>query len=73
MYDLENDAILSIQSQQGITMGETTRTRWELPVYVVIDHNDKDYKTYFDGETAYDDASRYYYDLVIPLVYGKGK
>lgn len=70
MYDLEDEAILVIQAQQGIIMGESTRTRWGLPMYVVI--NGSSYN-YFDGETAYDDASRYYYDLVIPLVYGKGK
>ncbi len=50
----------------GITLKEALFTRFDLPVYVVL--NGVKRKT-FSGETAYADAQRYFNDLVLEKVY----
>lgn len=55
-----------IDQAHGITLKEALFTRFDLPVYVVI--NGVKRKT-FSGETAYADAQRYFNDLVLEKVY----
>lgn len=52
---------------KGVTLKEALFTRFNLPVYVVLDGVKR--KT-FSGETAYADAQRYFNDLVIPRIHG---
>lgn len=55
-----------IDQAHGITLKEALFTRFDLPVYVVL--NGVKRKT-FAGETAYADAQRYFNDLVLQKVY----
>lgn len=55
-----------IDQAHGITLKEALFTRFDLPVYVVL--NGVKRKT-FSGETAYADAQRYFNDLVLEKVY----
>lgn len=55
-----------IDQAHGITLKEALFTRFDLPVYVVL--NGVKRKT-FSGETAYADAQRYFNDLVLKKVY----
>lgn len=55
-----------IDQAHGITLKEALFTRFDLPVYVVL--NGVKRKT-FSGETAYADAQRYFNDLVLDKVY----
>jgi hypothetical protein len=55
-----------IDQAHGITLKEALFTRFDLPVYVVL--NGVKRKT-FSGETAYADAQRYFNDLVLAKVY----
>jgi len=68
MISTDEDAIFPIQTQYGIVFGETTRQKWGLPVYVVVNGNSYNY---FEGETGYTDAHRYYWDLLLPITYGR--
>lgn len=54
-----------IDQAHGITLKEALFTRFDLPVYVVL--NGVKRKT-FSGETAYADAQRYFNDLVLEKV-----
>mgnify|MGYP000876424176 FL=1 len=55
-----------LDQAHGITLKEALFTRFDLPVYVVL--NCVKRKT-FSGETAYADAQRYFNDLVLEKVY----
>lgn len=55
-----------LDQAHGITLKEALFTRFDLPVYVVL--NGVKRKT-FSGETAYADAQRYFNDLVLEKVY----
>ena len=55
-----------LDQAHGITLKEALLTRFDLPVYVVL--NGVKRKT-FSGETAYADAQRYFNDLVLEKVY----
>lgn len=70
MTDTMEDSIIPLEIRHGIVWGESfTQTKWGLPVYAVINGHST---TYFDGETAYQDSERYFYDLILPLIYRKG-
>lgn len=55
-----------IDQAHGITLKEALFTRFDLPVYVVL--NGVKRKT-FSGETAYADAQRHFNDLVLDKMY----
>lgn len=55
-----------LDQAHGITLKEALFTRFDLPVYVVL--NGVKRKT-FSGETAYADAQRFFNDLVLEKVY----
>ncbi len=51
----------------GVTLKQALFTRFELPVYVVVNFDGR--RKQFSGETAYSDAQRYFNDLVLVRVY----
>jgi len=66
MTDTMEDSIIPLEIRHGIVWGECFNTRDGLLAYAVINGHST---TYFEGETAYQDSERYFYDLVLPLIY----
>jgi hypothetical protein len=58
-----------LNQAEGHILAEAQGTAYGLPIYAVIPHGGKTKR--FTGETAYHDAQRLFYDLVVQSTYQK--